>query len=43
LAESQRRALSLRPKLLVITDGSGVGKTTLVNAILKALAGPPSG
>jgi exodeoxyribonuclease V alpha subunit len=37
LAESQRLAveLSLRSKVLVITGGPGVGKTTLVNSILK--------
>jgi len=36
LADSQRRAvaLALSAKLLVITGGPGVGKTTLVNAIL---------
>ena len=36
LAASQREAvrLALRSKLLVITGGPGVGKTTLVNAIL---------
>jgi exodeoxyribonuclease V alpha subunit len=39
LASSQREALglSLRSKVLVITGGPGVGKTTLVNAILKVL------
>ena len=39
LAESQRQALSLalRSKVLVITGGPGVGKTTLVNSILKVL------
>lgn len=39
LAESQRQALSvaLTSKVLVITGGPGVGKTTLVNAILKVL------
>lgn len=40
LAASQREALllALRAKLLVITGGPGVGKTTLVNSILKVLA-----
>jgi len=40
LAPSQRDALllALRSKLLVITGGPGVGKTTLVNSILKVLA-----
>lgn len=39
LAASQREALSLavRSKVLVITGGPGVGKTTLVNAILRVL------
>jgi len=39
LAESQRHALqlALSSKILVITGGPGVGKTTLVNSILKAL------
>ncbi len=39
LAESQREALRLAvsSKALVITGGPGVGKTTLVNSILKAL------
>ena len=39
LAESQRKALRLAvsSKVLVITGGPGVGKTTLVNSILKAL------
>jgi exodeoxyribonuclease V alpha subunit len=37
LAESQRNAVAtaLRAKALVITGGPGVGKTTIVNAILK--------
>src|SRR5688572_16990171 len=39
LAESQKVAvrLALRAKLLVITGGPGVGKTTLVNTILQIL------
>src|SRR3954452_22064144 len=39
LAESQKQALVLAvaSKVLVITGGPGVGKTTLVNAILKVL------
>ena len=42
LAESQRQAfcLALRSKALVITGGPGVGKTTLVNSILKVCCGP---
>jgi len=38
-ADSQREAvrLALQSKLLVITGGPGVGKTTLVNSILKIL------
>jgi exodeoxyribonuclease V alpha subunit len=40
LAPSQRRAveLALAHKVLVITGGPGVGKTTLINAILRILA-----
>ena len=40
LAESQRAAirLALTAKALVITGGPGVGKTTIVNSILKILA-----
>jgi exodeoxyribonuclease V alpha subunit len=40
LAESQGEAirLALRSKVLVITGGPGVGKTTIVNAILRILA-----
>ena len=39
LAESQKQALALAvsSKVLVITGGPSVGKTTLVNAILKVL------
>jgi len=39
LAESQRAALrvALASKVLVITGGPGVGKTTLVNSILKVI------
>jgi exodeoxyribonuclease V alpha subunit len=39
LAESQKNAVAaaLRAKVLVITGGPGVGKTTIVNAILKIL------
>jgi exodeoxyribonuclease V alpha subunit len=40
LAENQRAALRLAvlSKVLVITGGPGVGKTTLINSILKVLA-----
>jgi len=40
LADSQRAAirLALTAKALVITGGPGVGKTTIVNSILKILA-----
>src|SRR6185295_9283796 len=40
LAEGQAAAirLALRSKLLVITGGPGVGKTTIVNAILRILS-----
>jgi exodeoxyribonuclease V alpha subunit len=40
LAESQKAAirLALKAKVLVITGGPGVGKTTIVNSILKILA-----
>jgi exodeoxyribonuclease V alpha subunit len=40
LADSQRAALTLAlvSKLLVITGGPGVGKTTIVNSILRILA-----
>src|SRR5512134_1942448 len=40
LAASQRKAvqLALTTKVLVITGGPGVGKTTLVNSILKILS-----
>ena len=39
LAESQRKAVTtaLSNKVLVITGGPGVGKTTLINAVLKIL------
>jgi exodeoxyribonuclease V alpha subunit len=38
LAASQREVvqLALTTKVLIITGGPGVGKTTLVNSILKA-------
>jgi len=40
LAESQRKAvaLALASKVLVMTGGPGVGKTTIVNAILRVLS-----
>ena len=40
LADSQRAAIrvALTAKALVITGGPGVGKTTIVNSILKILA-----
>ena len=40
LADSQREAvcLALSSKVLVVTGGPGVGKTTIVNAILRILA-----
>ena len=39
LADSQKEALrlALRSKVLVITGGPGVGKTTLVNSVLKVI------
>src|SRR5439155_7219459 len=44
LAESQVAAirLALLSKVLVITGGPGVGKTTIVNSILRILAAKPS-
>ena len=43
LAESQGEALrlALRSKVLVITGGPGVGKTTLLNSILKVVCAKP--
>ncbi len=43
LAESQKEAikLALQSKLMVITGGPGVGKTTIVNSILRILAATP--
>jgi exodeoxyribonuclease V alpha subunit len=40
LAESQKTAIrvALRSKVMVVTGGPGVGKTTLVNSILRILA-----
>ncbi len=40
LSESQKKAieLALKSKVLVITGGPGVGKTTLVNSILKIIS-----
>jgi ATP-dependent exoDNAse (exonuclease V) alpha subunit len=40
LAESQKAAvaIALGSKVLVITGGPGVGKTTIVNAILRILS-----
>jgi exodeoxyribonuclease V alpha subunit len=45
LAESQRDAikLALASKALVITGGPGVGKTTIVNSILRILGVKPRG
>ena len=45
LADSQRDAvrLALSSKVLVITGGPGVGKTTIVNAILRILAAKGAG
>jgi exodeoxyribonuclease V alpha subunit len=45
LAESQKTALrlALMTKVLVITGGPGVGKTTLVNSILRILAAKGAG
>ena len=45
LAASQRAAvtLALANKLVVVTGGPGVGKTTLVNSILKILGAKMGG
>src|SRR6266699_6472930 len=45
LAESQRSAvaLALAAKVVVVTGGPGVGKTTLVNAILRILSAKGGG
>ena len=45
LADSQRDAvrLALSSKVLVVTGGPGVGKTTIVNAILRILAAKGAG
>src|SRR6202011_2884196 len=44
LADSQREAvrIALASKVLVITGGPGVGKTTLVNSLLKILTAKPT-